>query len=148
MKITKLESVDFDVGQYESVMARMPGFAKVGDELRDYLNKMVTHGCVFVCKSAQGILLGLIGGYVNDCVSRTAYVSSFVVAQEVEGKGVSRQLFERFCELAKSSGMNVVSLNVRADNPRAIAFYRKMGLQLDGPGRDEFHSLMSGMINV
>lgn len=146
MKIAKLETAGSDLGQYELVMARIPGFAKVGNELRDYLNKMVSHGCVLVCESEQGALLGLIGGYVNDHARQTAYVSSFVVAQEVEGKGVSRQLFERFCELAKSSGMNVVSLNVRADNPRAIAFYRKMGLQLGGPGRDEFHSLMSGEI--
>ena len=146
MKITKLESVDFDIVQYELVMARMPGFAMVGNELRDYLNKMVTNGCVFVGESEQGNLLGLIGGYANDHILQMAYVSSFVVAQAVEGKGVASQLFERFCVSAKSAGMHAVSLNVRKDNPRAIAFYSKMGLCVVGQGRDDDHWLMSGEI--
>lgn len=102
MKIIKLEIVDSDISQYELVMARLPGFAMVGNELRDYLNKMVMNGCVFVGESEQCNLLGLIGGYyANDHILQTAYVSSFVVAQEVEGKGVASQLFERFCVSAK-----------------------------------------------
>lgn len=42
--------------------------------------------------------------------------------------------------------MHAVSLNVRKDNPRAIAFYTKMGLRVVGCGRDADHWLMSGEI--
>lgn len=144
--IVEMKDIDLDIEVYEHLMSRMPGFAPRGDELVCYLQKMLTHGKILVAENEHR-LEGIIGFYANDIRSKVAYVSTFVVSKEVEGSGLSRELFERFLTSAQSSGMTDVSLNVRKDNLRAIAFYRKMGLQVIGEGRDTDHWFMKSRLN-
>ena len=102
--ISEIECIGSDIEVYESLMARMPGFSMRGKALKDYLLKMLTFGRILIEGDGERVL-GLIGFYVNDMKSKVAYVSSFVVSQEAEGKGLARQLFERFLEISKSVGM-------------------------------------------
>ena len=141
--IIEIESIGSDIEKYESIMARMPGFTMRGEDLKAYLLKMLKFGRILT-ECDDGRILGLIGFYANDMKSKVAYVSSFVVSQDVEGKGLARRLFEHFLRFAKTAGMERVGLNVRKDNPRAIAFYSKMGLHIVGCGTDADHWLMSG----
>lgn len=131
--------------QYDSLLRRIPAFPIAEDGVLEFINKLIKFGYLFVAEQ-DGRLVGLIGFYANDMLSKVAYVSSFCVAKDVEGRGISRELFERFLVLARSSGMTAVSLNVVKDNPRAISFYTKMGLRVIGCGRDADHWLMSGVI--
>lgn len=139
----KLQDIGLDLTPYEVLMARMPGFRMVGAELRAYLEKMIGLGTVLIEEDERG-LTGLIGFYANDALEKKAYVSAFVVASRVEGQGVAAGLFDRFRELASSAGMRRCALNVIRDNNRALAFYRKMGLEVCGAGRDDVHWLMEG----
>ena len=93
--ISEIESIEADIETYESLMARMPGFSMKGEVLRAYLLKMLMFGRILVESDGERIL-GLIGFYANDMQSKVAYVSSFVVSQDVEGRGLARQLFEHF----------------------------------------------------
>lgn len=143
MMIYEIDSIGSEVEKYESLMVRMPGFSLRGEALKAYLLKMLEFGRILI-ECDNGMILGLIGFYANDMKSKVAYVSSFVISQNVEGKGLARQLFEMFLKIAKSAGMETMELNVWKDNPRAIAFYSKMGLRVVGCGRDANHWLMRG----
>jgi len=73
---------------------------------------------------------GAVAGYA--CITwrkggRTAYLYSIVVTPALQGKGLGKLLLQR-CELEGSSkALTVMRLEVRPDNPTAIAFYERNG---------------------
>jgi RimJ/RimL family protein N-acetyltransferase len=50
-------------------------------------------------------------------------------------RGAGRRLIERTLEAARAFPLARVELAVRADNPRAIALYRKVGFEVEGRRR-------------
>lgn len=54
------------------------------------------------------------------------------------GRGIGSQLMERLIAYAKSRGAEVLSLEVRSDNERAKALYRKFGFETFGTYRKFF----------
>ena len=65
-----------------------------------------------------------------------AYIARFAVRADLRGSGTANRMLEQFL-----SDQKTVSLHVRADNSRAIAFYRRHGfIESDGAGT---HLLMS-----
>lgn len=54
------------------------------------------------------------------------------ILKEYWGRGIGRYLFEVLIERAKNSGMKKLELEVRTDNERAIALYKKMGFEIEG----------------
>ncbi len=45
------------------------------------------------------------------------------------GMGIGRKMLELLCEIAKEKGIEQLELEVVADNDRAIALYKKIGLR-------------------
>ncbi|MFH2056499.1 MAG: N-acetyltransferase [bacterium] len=58
---------------------------------------------------------------------RTGRLYSIAVSEAVRGQGVAPQLLKRGEQEVQRHGCTKLSLEVRADNERAIAFYRKHG---------------------
>jgi ribosomal protein S18 acetylase RimI-like enzyme len=56
-----------------------------------------------------------------------AYISRFAVAREQRGSGVAMDLLDRVERAARARDRRRISLHVRRDNHRGIAFYRKAG---------------------
>lgn len=59
--------------------------------------------------------------------SRKARIYSVVVAPEARGRGIGAQLVAAAERVARSSGREAISLEVRADNAAARAMYEKLG---------------------
>ncbi len=59
--------------------------------------------------------------------SRAARLYSLVIAAEARGQGLGRALLEAAEEAARARGTSEVRLEVRADNPQAIALYESVG---------------------
>ncbi len=70
---------------------------------------------------------------------RSSHVASYgiMVDPRVHGKGVAKFLLATLFAFAKRSGITRISATVHADNPRARAFYKKMGLKEDGVAKNE-----------
>lgn len=58
------------------------------------------------------------------------------VAGHARGSGVAEALVRACLEAAAEDGAEVVRLHVMMDNPRALAFYSRMGFVLDGECAD------------
>ena len=54
------------------------------------------------------------------------------VVKEYWGKGVATKLFKALLACAKANDIKKIDLEVRADNLRAISFYKKMGFVYEG----------------
>jgi ribosomal protein S18 acetylase RimI-like enzyme len=64
---------------------------------------------------------------------------SIAVEPEERGGGLAAALTDCFCKAMAGQGDRAVGLSVRAENGRAIAFYRKTGWKLEAEGQDGFY---------
>ncbi|MBO5101681.1 MAG: GNAT family N-acetyltransferase [Clostridia bacterium] len=63
---------------------------------------------------------------------------SLTVLSEYSGQGIGSSLMKELLDFSRVSGLRTVSLEVRADNVRAISLYRKFGFDLIGTYKDYF----------
>ena len=57
---------------------------------------------------------------------------SITVLREYWGRGIGKSLVEMLLKFAKDSGVDLVYLDVRADNARAISLYKRFGFKSIG----------------
>ena len=57
---------------------------------------------------------------------------SITVLRDYWGRGIGSRLMEMLIDFAKESGVEIISLDVRADNERAKALYKKFGFKTVG----------------
>ncbi len=70
-------------------------------------------------------------GYVFTRVSGThGWVVQVVVAPEARGKGIGKLVMKAAAQRLRASGCLTWSLNVKVDNPPAIALYRGVGMRV------------------
>jgi ribosomal protein S18 acetylase RimI-like enzyme len=72
--------------------------------------------------------------------SRPAELNRIYVAAEWQGRGIARELMRQAFADAAAAGRDCLWLGVWEHNPRAIAFYRKLGFEPKGS-----HHFMLGM---
>lgn len=66
------------------------------------------------------------------------YELALTVRKSHWGKGIGTALMEQLITFAKEIGAEVISLEVRSDNDRAIALYKKFGFETFGTYRKFF----------
>lgn len=93
----------------------------------EYVKKILGRGVAYISFSDNNEPRALIGGYMNDTDTATAYVSILVTKEEYSGKGIASELISRFEKDAQESGMTRVQLNVIIGNKKAEKFYVKNG---------------------
>jgi ribosomal protein S18 acetylase RimI-like enzyme len=77
------------------------------------------------------------GGYVlvnadTDYFGRRhAHIETLSVSSATEGRGAGRALVEAAEEWARSEGLHLITLNVFANNQRALALYQRLGYAPD-----------------
>ncbi|WML58817.1 GNAT family N-acetyltransferase [Neobacillus sp. PS2-9] len=87
---------------------------------------------IFVVEDDRKNLLGFLHMTKNvDYFSgeEQGYISSIAVAKEGEGKGIARKLMEKAEEWTRSKGYKQLTLNVFAQNERAINLYKKFNFE-------------------
>lgn len=75
-------------------------------------------------------LNGALAGYAIVLLHRrrrAARLYSLAVAARFASRGIGRALVEAACEAARQAGRSAVTLEVRTDNHRAAALYRRSG---------------------
>jgi isopentenyl-diphosphate delta-isomerase len=90
---------------------------------------------VFVCADETGRVLGHGFCVMQHAGGRlmvehdTLYVDDICVDGNARGRGVGRALYEHILAYAREKGCYNVTLNVWTCNPRAMAFYQRLGLE-------------------
>lgn len=64
--------------------------------------------------------------------AHVAYLGTFAVSPDFHGTGVARQIVEELIAMLKKQGVLRLELQLEPDNPRALAFYTKIGFQQEG----------------
>jgi putative acetyltransferase len=64
-----------------------------------------------------------------------ALLSTLAVAPALQGGGFAKAMLEAVLARLQAEGVSRVELSLEADNPRALAFYRKLGFEMEGRQR-------------
>jgi len=75
----------------------------------------------------DGRLVCVAGVHVWSPAYRVAALGNVATLPEARGEGVATAACTRLCRLLLEDGIDVISLNVRADNLAAIRAYEKLG---------------------
>jgi putative acetyltransferase len=64
--------------------------------------------------------------------AHVAYLATLAVAPDVKGSGLARAMIEDAIAILRQEGVSRIELTVEVDNPRGIAFYKKLGFEQEG----------------
>ena len=67
---------------------------------------------------------------------KTLYIDDLCVDEEVRGMHIGKTLYEYVVNYAKQKGYYNVTLNVWADNTKAVGFYEKLGFKIQKIGME------------
>lgn len=102
-------------------------------------------------KSAAVIVAARDGRVAGYCTvlfranSPTARLYSIAVGPGQSGRGIGRMLIAAAEREARARSCNALRLEVREDNPRAIAIYRKSGFRTTGSQADYYEDAMTAV---
>ena len=98
---------------------------------------------VFVAES-DGKILGyafcIHKQFINDnnmTDVKTLYIDDLCVDENTRGKHIGKTLYDFVVSYAKENGYYNVTLNVWADNKKAVGFYEKIGLRVQKIGMEK-----------
>ena len=68
---------------------------------------------------------------------KTLYIDDLCVDENERGKHIGKTLYDFVVSYAKKNGYYNVTLNVWADNKKAVGFYEKIGLKVQKIGMEK-----------
>ncbi|MFG1793717.1 GNAT family N-acetyltransferase [Nocardia altamirensis] len=81
-------------------------------------------------------LIGFLVGFLSPHEPNTAYIHFVGVNPRHRGKGLARDLYDRFITLARAADRQVVKAITSPGNQGSVAFHRALGFTVVGPVRD------------
>lgn len=111
------------------------------EQLKEILSNDKTP--VFVAESYEKILgyaFCIHRQFVNDnnmTDVKTLYIDDLCVDENERGKHIGKKLYDFVVSYARENGYYNVTLNVWADNKKAVGFYEKIGLRVQKIGMEK-----------
>jgi putative acetyltransferase len=101
-------------------------------EFEPVFNALLATGAFFVVEK-EGAVRGFYR--VNRYPGRAQHVAmlqTLAVDPQEKGSGLAASMVNEAIDCLRAAGVSRVELQVEADNPRGIAFYNKLGFELEG----------------
>jgi len=126
-----LDSV-FSIYMHEEVVPYL-GFDPMSKKsFSPIFSSLINSRCFFVVE-VEGAVKGFYRTTRHEGrASHTAYLGTLAVAPEEKGSGLATRMVAEAIEDLKQQGVLRVELMLEADNPRALAFYTKLGFVHEG----------------
>ena len=110
--------------------------------VNDFISKVNADGLGFVAEK-QAALVGSIHAYRLPIKAFT-HVYTFlniVVHPDLQGQGIGTLLFREFLKTIEEQHSDIyrVELFTRSENKANVAFYQKMGFEIEGPLKDKLY---------
>lgn len=123
-------------GESDNLSFGSEGIQKTEEEERELLESLLgSSSAIFLVAVMDGRIVGTCNFNAFVQRRRTSHRGEFGIAvqRRAWGKGVGTMLMEKMLDFARNTAhVEVVSCEVRSDNLRAIALYRKFGFEKIG----------------
>lgn len=97
--------------------------------IEEYSRKLFEYSEIISYYREQDIV-GIVAMYCNDLKNKIAYISAILVHPRLRGKYVGDLLISKSKEIAKEKGMEILKLEVKKTNYKAISLYNKKGFTM------------------
>ena len=87
------------------------------------------HNTSFVIERGDELIAFLVG-FLSPARPREGYIHFVGVRPEYRGSGIGRLLYDRFFQICKDSGRNIVRSCTSPVNKGSIEFHRRMGFEI------------------
>lgn len=77
-------------------------------------------------------LIGLVAAYMNDPVTKKAFITNVSTEADHQGRGIAGQLLNTCIDHASKRGFKSIELEAAEQNRAALQLYRKMGFSIVG----------------
>ena len=105
------------------------------DSEKEYLEKVYhSEKDLYLIAECDGEIVGSchLSSYSKERLAHRAEIG-LSVKKDIWGKGIGTQFMERLIDFARNvANVEIVSLEVRSDNERAVGLYRKFGFETIG----------------
>ena len=102
------------------------------DQFRPVFAALVRSGCFYVYE-ADGALAGFYKvSRFEGRAQHVAQLGTLAVAPRFQGRGVARSMVADAIARLAADGVRRIELIVESDNPRGVAFYQRMGFEIEG----------------
>ncbi|SMD46059.1 Acetyltransferases [Aquiflexum balticum DSM 16537] len=130
MEILNLEKIEGDSKRVEDMLFLLdefyiPTISSIVS-IPHYAKKLLEKAHVYIPKVGNQDC-GVLAFYMNDNISKTAFISSIGLLPAYQGKGLALLMLEFFESTCKKNYFNQLQLEVHQSNTKAIKFYKKFG---------------------
>ncbi|MCC9135830.1 GNAT family N-acetyltransferase [Pontibacter silvestris] len=140
MSVTVRKGTESDLPQVLALIQELAEFERAPNEVTNTLEDMQRDGfgenpifSFFAAETAEGIVgIALYYTAYSTWKGKTLYLEDLVVTERLRRSGIGRKLFNAVAQEAKKTGMKRFRWQVLEWNEPAIAFYKKIGADLDG----------------
>lgn len=108
--------------------ARQQGALIQGINLEAYLDRILARD-EFVLLEVEGRLCGFCAFYIQDLTLDSAFITLLLLAPEVRGCGLCRQVLAGVAEVARHRGFDYLTLWGRHDRVDTLRLYQRMGFR-------------------
>ncbi|WP_413043287.1 N-acetyltransferase family protein [Pseudomonas sp. YJ42] len=125
----------YDIYMHEAVVPFLGFDPMPREDFGKVFEPLFESGCFYVYEA-----VGQVQGFYKaqrhvGRAAHVAYLGTLAVAPEAQGSGIAGAMMGDALAHLRKAGITRVELTVEADNPRAIAFYERIGFVLEGVQR-------------
>jgi hypothetical protein len=88
----------------------------------------------------DGEMIGFLIGFISPALKNEAYVHFMGVHPDFRQKGIGTTLYERFFEICRIHGRNIIRACTSPVNRGSVDFHKRIGFELE-PGDDKIEDL-------
>ncbi|MGD9180407.1 MAG: GNAT family N-acetyltransferase [Desulfobacterales bacterium] len=88
----------------------------------------------------EGDMIGFLIGFISPSLKNEAYVHFMGIHPDFRKKGIGTILYERFFEICRNHGRNIIRVCISPVNRGSVDFHKRIGFQLE-PSDDEIDGL-------
>ncbi|SFV29585.1 GNAT family N-acetyltransferase [Thermoflavifilum thermophilum] len=139
MSVRIRKAVKADCPQMIALVKELAAFERAPHEVTITLEHFTESGFganpvwwAFVAEDDSGRIVGMALYYIRFSTwkGQRLYLEDIIVTQDMRGKGIGKQLFERCIQEAKARGLSGMTWQVLDWNEPAIRFYEKYGARI------------------
>lgn len=125
----------YDIYMHEAVVPYLGFDPMPRQAFGNVFDPLFESGCFYVYE-VEGEVMGFYKAQRHlGRAAHVAYLGTLAVAPEAQGRGVAGPMLRDALARLLRAGVTRVELTVEADNPRAIAFYERLGFVHEGTQR-------------
>jgi GNAT superfamily N-acetyltransferase len=122
-----LPAIERSAGQLFRLIEGLSWLADAEDLPASFHERLIEAGTCWVAESGTGDIIGFL---TAEAVPNALHVWEFSIAQQWQGHGIGRKLFEHVIEQARQWGSGALTLTTFCNVPWNAPFYAQLGFRI------------------